>query len=83
MIEEQLKEDCDRMSEEQLLDRVRAICRESDLPDDGLVEWYYNSPGPKCFRRVCEGIRTHTAYVQPFWVDIFDGPSIIVRGGLQ
>ena len=65
-----VKEDCDRMNNEQILRRIRAICKENGLPSTGWKPYYVIRPGPKCFKRVLKGSVTHTAYVQSFWIDI-------------
>jgi len=84
MIEEQVKEDCDRMSALELKIKVEEVCRENDIPTTGWELWFYNSPGPKCFRRISGGERTHTAYIQSFWLGIFENGGLkpIASGGL-
>jgi len=84
MIRTEVKEDCDRLTKEEIVERVRTVCRENSLPETGWSMWFYNTPGPKCLRRIINGIRTHTAYIQPFWIDVYEENGIrpIACGGL-
>jgi len=84
MNNELVKEDCDRISEKDLLQRVKALCRENGIPTGGWKVWFWNSPGPKCCRRIYKGSVRQTAYIHPFWIDIYAAGGIvpIARGGL-
>ena len=84
MIENELKEDCDRMSEKDLKVRVKTLCKENGLPTTGWKFYFCNYPGPRCLRRYAKGNRTHTAYIQPFWIDIYAEGNLtpIAKGGL-
>ena len=82
-----IKEPCDKMSTNELIERVKEICCTEGIPTDGWKFWFYNSPGPKCIRRIVNGDRTHTAYVQPMWIDVFADPidgtrTLIAKEGL-
>ena len=85
MIGEQIKEDCDRMSEREILSRIRELCRENGIPVYGWRMYFYHSPGPKCFKRVIRRHVTHIAYIQPRGIRILEPGAIrpIAEGGLK